>query len=56
MKGPQRGWGAVALALLGVVLATLNAARHHDGALVVAGLVVIGMLGAGAIHVTGRRR
>jgi drug/metabolite transporter (DMT)-like permease len=55
MRRPQRKWGAVALALLGVVLATWNAARHHDRALVVAGLVVLGMVGAGAIYVSCRR-
>jgi hypothetical protein len=47
--------GAVVAALLGVALATLSAWRHHDLPLVGVGVVVMAVVGAGAIYVARRR-
>jgi hypothetical protein len=53
MKRPPRGGGAAPLAAAGVILVARNAARRHERAPVVVGLVVIGKVGAGAIHAAG---
>jgi hypothetical protein len=55
MTPPPRRFGRLYVALAGVGLATLSAAMAHDRALVVTGLVVMGIVGAGAVYVARRR-
>ena len=56
MQNPGNRLGTVAIALVGVALATLSAWRNHDMALVGLGLAVIAAVGAGAVYVGTRRR